>query len=67
MSNLSLARIMYGTNQQIHSSANSPSAGLSAYRAELSGSKPVYGQTQPDGSTLEGFLHKAWLSIAHKK
>lgn len=67
MSNLSLARIMYGTNEDLHpshsmrwSNLGSPAAGVS--RVSL--------DREPTGSgsvSFGGLLHKAWTSLTNRK
>jgi hypothetical protein len=63
MINLSLARIMYGTNEDLHtwsamSGATFPSRASSVDRATR--------ETAVAQNSLGALLHKAWTSLRHK-
>jgi hypothetical protein len=67
MSNLSFARIMYGTSQEHHMSisgpvSNFPSAFQNSSRAALQTFSHA-GQ----GVTIESILHKVWITLSEKK
>jgi len=67
MSNLSFARIMYGTSQEHHMSisgpvSNFPTAFQNPSRA---GSQNSYHASQ--GVTIESILHKVWMALSEKK
>ena len=62
MTNVSLARIMYGTNDDFHPPQFVKAPGLSAVVVRiptnpLAGSEPL---------TLPELLHKAWLQLTQK-
>ena len=64
MSNLSFARIMYGTSQE----ASSPLYGAAnnfptALTTGASGTSAI----EPHGATVESILHKLWLALSEKK
>jgi hypothetical protein len=67
MSNLSFARIMYGTSQEQHSPtfervSNLPSA--------IQNTRHVASQTsgsEGQGATVESILHKLWIALSEKK
>lgn len=64
MNNLSLARIMYGTNQEFHPSDNlktSTSVVFSAF-------SPIGGgnQSAAQPQTLGQLLHRAWMNLSGK-
>jgi hypothetical protein len=65
MANLSLARIMYGTNEDFHASSSMNNAGFP--------SPQMYGGSNFSGteagwvpSTLGKLLHRAWAALYHK-
>jgi len=67
MSNLSFARIMYGSSQEQHSPtfglvSNLPSTFENSARAD---SQAFERHTR--GTTLESILHNAWLALSRKK
>ncbi|HET6932940.1 MAG TPA: hypothetical protein VFI45_21630 [Candidatus Acidoferrum sp.] len=60
MSNLSFARIMYGTSQE----ASSPLYGAANnFPTALTGTSAI----EPHGATVESILHKLWLALSEKK
>lgn len=66
MSNLSFARIMYGTSESMR---NNSSLGSSGYSSQTTFSN--YSSSSPDarahgGLTLENLLHKAWQALSTK-
>jgi hypothetical protein len=67
MSNLSFARIMYGASQEAHSplygaASNFPSALNQAAEGTSRSSA-----TEPQGPTVEGFLHKLWMALSEMR
>ena len=67
MSNLSFARIMYGTSQE----ASSPLYGAasnfpSALNQTVEGTSRISGN-EPQGATVESILHKLWMALSEKK
>jgi len=67
MSNLSFARIMYGTSQEAHSpmfgaASNFPST---IQNAESVASR--VSAREPHGATVESILHKLWNALSEKK
>jgi hypothetical protein len=67
MSNLSFARIMYGTSQEAHSpmfgaASNFPSAiqNAASVASGISAREPL-------GATVESILHKLWMALSEKK
>jgi len=62
MTKVSLARIMYGTNDDFHSPPVVKVPGLSAVVVQV--------PTDPFGGSatlsLQELLHKAWLQLTHK-
>jgi hypothetical protein len=67
MSNLSFARIMYGTSQEAHS----PMFGaLSNFPSTLQNSARAGSQTSArghHGAGIKGILHKVWIALSEKK
>jgi hypothetical protein len=62
MSNVSLARIMYGTNDDSHSRPSVKAPGISSSVVQVP-TNP-FGGSEP--LTLQELLHKAWLHLTHK-
>jgi hypothetical protein len=66
MSNLSFARIMYGTSQEAHS----PTFGaVSNFPSTIQISSRVGPQTSAreyHGATIESILHKVWIALSEK-
>jgi hypothetical protein len=67
MSNLSFARIMYGTGQE----ASSPLYGAasnfpSALNQTFGGTSPI-SANKLHGATVESILHKLWMALSEKK
>jgi hypothetical protein len=59
MSNVSFARIMYGTNENVRGTAKMNASGFSASANFAAPEK----DQQP---SLQGLLHKAWLILSSK-
>lgn len=67
MSNLSFARIMYGTSREAHSpmygtASNRPST---IHLSTDAASRPP--SHEPQGATVESILHKLWIAFSEKK
>lgn len=62
MSNLSFARIMYGTNESISTTARMSASGLSSV-SNGANALNAAGNGQP---SLQDLLHKAWLVLCSK-
>jgi len=66
MINVSLARIMYGTNEDLHA-WHSMNAGAVPSLVWASGSiSSTLRKTSSDQETLGGLLQKAWAALSHK-
>jgi hypothetical protein len=67
MSNLSFARIMYGTSRD----ANSPLYGaVSNFPSTISQTavgRHGISANKPQGATVESILHKLWMALSEKK
>ena len=67
MSNLSFARIMYGTSQEAHS----PMFGaVSNFPSTIQKSTDAGSQIpapEPHGATVKSILHKVWIVLSEKK
>jgi hypothetical protein len=61
MTNLSLARIMYGTSEEYHASASTTAAALSAPSLTHSADK-----SDVEQETLGELLHRAWTILSSK-
>jgi hypothetical protein len=67
MSNLSFARIMYGTSQEVHSPVFGP---VSNFPATIQNTRNVDSQAsarEAQGATVESILHKVWIALSEKK
>jgi hypothetical protein len=62
MTNVSLARIMYGTNDDFHSPQSGKAPGISAIVVQIPADP--FGGSEP--LTLQELLHKAWLQLKRK-
>ncbi len=65
MTNLSLARIMYGTSEDLHASTHITASTLSALPAHAAAD--IADKTAPDNETLGELLHRAWTNLAGKQ
>ena len=65
MSNLSFARIMYGTSQE----ASSPLYGAASNFPTAISATGASGASanEPHGATVESILHKLWMALSEKK
>ncbi|MGB7498097.1 MAG: hypothetical protein WBR26_02925 [Candidatus Acidiferrum sp.] len=64
MKNLSLARIMYGTNDDSHSSANTVASVLA--RTSTPSLTEISDKTVAEQETLSELLHRAWVNLSNK-
>lgn len=62
MTHLSLARIMYGTNEDLHSSPSMQSPSLTSHAIHANSS----GGAAPRPESVGAWLHRAWLSFTKK-
>ena len=67
MSNVSLARIMYGSSEGPRSDYGPHAAGSSLPAAPSSVSSHSDGSDTHDELTLESLLHKAWEALSAKR
>jgi hypothetical protein len=67
MSNLSFARIMYGTSQEVYSPVFGP---VSNFPTAIQNTRNVDSQAcarEVLGATIESILHKVWIALSEKK
>jgi hypothetical protein len=67
MSNVSFARIMYGSSQDPRSNSGLNSSGSSWPAAPPFVAGPSHGSETHDALTLESLLHKAWQALCAKR
>ena len=65
MTNVSLARIMYGTNEDFHSADSMSPRSTSWAAPVVSGASMAVTQTAPSTS-LSNLLHRAWSALHGK-
>ena len=65
MTNLSLARIMYGTSEDLHASTNTTSSTLLSPATHPA--TDIADKTAPDNETLGELFHRAWTNLAGKQ
>jgi hypothetical protein len=63
MTNLSFARIMYGTSEDSQHSTSMNAAALSALSTP---SSTHSAENSPESETLGELLHRAWLNLSRK-
>ena len=67
MSNLSFARIMYGTSQDVNSPLYGAASNFpSALNQKAEGTSRI-SANEPQGATFESILHKLWMALSEKK
>jgi hypothetical protein len=67
MSNLSFARIMYGTGQEHHSAIYSPVSNFpTAFQNSNHAASHASSRTE-HGVKIESILHKVWIALSEKK
>jgi hypothetical protein len=64
MTNLSLARIMYGTSEDLHASTTTTASALATQSSGLLDENSPKSSDEPD--TLAELLHKAWTNLSGK-
>ncbi|HEY1470821.1 MAG TPA: hypothetical protein VGF61_17410 [Candidatus Acidoferrum sp.] len=67
MSNVSLARIMYGSSERPRSDSGLDTSGSSWPAASLFVAGSSRDSEPHDALTLEGLLHKAWQALSLKR
>jgi hypothetical protein len=67
MSNLSFARIMYGTSQEVHSPVLGPVCNLPTTIQNTQNGASQASAREAQGATVESILHKVWLALSEKK
>jgi hypothetical protein len=67
MSNLSFARIMYGTSQEAHSPMFGATSNFPSTIQNATGVASRISASGPHGATVEGILHKLWIALSEKK
>ena len=66
MTNLSLARIMYGTTQDLHTTTSMYGPNISSLHVPSAGDSSAEKSATPGSATLGGLLRKAWAAL-HRK
>jgi len=67
MSNLSFARIMYGTSQEQHSPTFERVSNLPSAIQNTRHVAPQTSRSEGQGATVESILHKLWIALSEKK
>jgi hypothetical protein len=67
MSNLSFARIMYGTSPEVPSASMMPVSNLPSQFLKAPSASSQDSQRASTGGTVESFFHKAWLAFSSKE
>jgi hypothetical protein len=67
MSNLSFARIMYGTSQDAHSPVFVPVSNLPTTIQNTQNVDSQASAREVQGATVESILHKVWIALSEKK
>jgi hypothetical protein len=67
MSNLSFARIMFGTSQEPHSPLIGTVSNLPSTIQQSSNATSQIPVRGPQGETVESILHKVWIALLEKK
>lgn len=66
MANLSLARIMYGTNEDLHAAQPASAPAPSSLTAPLVEEKPANTTAASEPDALGELLHRAWTNLTGK-
>jgi hypothetical protein len=66
MSNLSFARIMYGTSQEAHSPLFGSASNLPSTLQQPAETASNASAHEPHGRTIESILHKVWMALSEK-
>jgi hypothetical protein len=67
MSNLSFARIMYGTSQEVHSPVFGPVSNSPTTIQNTQNGASQASAREVQGATVESILHKLWIALSEKK
>ena len=67
MSNLSFARIMYGTSQEAHSPTFGAASNFPSTIQQPTEVASRISTREPQGATVESILHKVWMALSVKK
>jgi len=67
MSNLSFARIMYGTSQEIPSPVFGAVSNFPSTFQNSTDATSRISAREPQGATVESILHKVWIAFREKK
>jgi len=66
MSNLSFARIMYGTSQGAHSPLFGSASNLPSTLQQPAETVSKFSSREAHGATVESILHKVWMALSEK-
>jgi len=66
MANLSLARIMYGTNEDFHASSAMSEPQFASFAAQTVSSNLAKSTNASEPATLSELLHKVWSKLTTK-
>jgi hypothetical protein len=66
MSNLSFARIMYGTSQEAHSPMFGTVSNFPSTIQNSTDSTALMSAREPQRATVESILHKVWIALSEK-
>jgi len=66
MSNLSFARIMYGTSQEAHSPLFGSASNLPVSLQQSVDTVSKTRAPEAHGATVESILHKVWMALSEK-
>jgi len=66
MANLSLARIMYGSNRDVHASNGMSAPAFSPFASQPAIEDSVKASAGSEPTTLGELLHKAWAVLTSK-
>ena len=67
MSNLSFARIMYGTSQEVHAPVFGPVSNSPTTIQNVRNVDSQASAREAQGATVESILHKVWIALSEKK
>lgn len=67
MSNLSFARIMYGTSQEAYSPMYGTVSNIPSTMHQSTDGASRTPSYEPQGATVESILHKLWIALSEKK
>ena len=67
MSNLSFARIMYGTSHEQHSPAFGPASNFPSMMQNATHTASQTSAREAQSATVESILHKLWMAFSEKR